>query len=149
MGVRQTLHAVWAHLTPGLQMTTTIPRLFPSACMSFASSTCVGQGRSTMTTQGLAHYCSAWWNFSTPQREGHILFTGAPNLFFLMCCTMPLNPKVLLFACHSVSMPSIIDKTKPFTLLLMAMCNVGAIHCHKFLAPLPLPWQTRTSHPSS
>lgn len=52
---------------------------------------------------------------------------------FLSGRNVPLNPKVLLSACHSVAMPSIIDKTKPFTLLLMAMCNVGAIQSHKFL----------------
>lgn len=72
-------------------------------------------------------------NLSTPQFvRGIYSFYWCSPSSFLRCCNVPLNPKVLLFASHSVSKPSIIDKTKPFTLLLMEMCNVGAMHSHKF-----------------
>lgn len=66
-------------------------------------------------------------------QRGDISLLQVLPIFVLIGCNVPLNPKVLLFACYSVSIPFIIDRTKSFTLPLMVMSNVGALHSHKLL----------------
>lgn len=66
------------------------------------------------------------------QRGDISLFTGTPYLRFWSAVMYHWIPK-------SYSLPAIlsiqfiIDRTKSFTLPLMAMCNVGALHSHKLL----------------